>query len=74
MVTGYGGREWWTVSVDLPAGATHLRWSSSADVTSQGRGVYVDKIHAMDQDGMLFSGEGADAGRVVASGWSVSHT
>jgi CubicO group peptidase (beta-lactamase class C family) len=74
MVTGYGGREWWHVSVDLPAGATHLRWSSSADLTGQGRGVYVDKIHAMDQEGMLFSGEGADADRLVADGWSVSRT
>lgn len=74
MVTGYGGREWWQVSVDLPAGATHLRWRSSTDGSGQGRGVYVDKVHVTDPEGMLFSGEGLDADRLVADGWAVSRT
>jgi CubicO group peptidase (beta-lactamase class C family) len=73
-VTGYGGRQWWQVSVDLPAGATQLRWLSSTDGSSQGRGVYVDKIHATDPDGLLFAGDGPDAGRLVADGWSASRT
>jgi hypothetical protein len=73
-VTGYGGRQWWNVSVELPAGATHLRWRSSTDVSSQGRGVYVDKIHAVDPAGVLFNGNGPDASRLVADGWSVSRT
>ena len=73
-VTGYGGRRWWWVSVDLPAGTTHLRWRSSTDGTGQGRGVYVDKIHAVDPEGLLFSGDGPDASRLVAEGWSVSRT
>ncbi|MCO1593624.1 serine hydrolase [Micromonospora sp. RHAY321] len=69
-VTGYGGRVWWQVSVSLPDQATHLRWSSSTDGSGQGRGVYVDRVVAQDRDGVLFSGEGADASRLVANGWS----
>jgi CubicO group peptidase (beta-lactamase class C family) len=69
-VTGYGGRVWWQVSVELPNQATHLRWSSSTDGSGQGRGVYVDQIVATDRDGLLFHGEGGDASRLVAHGWS----
>ncbi|GAB3934780.1 serine hydrolase domain-containing protein [Micromonospora vulcania] len=69
-VTGYGGRVWWQVSVTLPDGATHLRWSSSTDGSGQGRGVYVDRVVAADRDGVLFQGEGGDASRLVADGWS----
>ncbi|MCW3820106.1 beta-lactamase family protein [Micromonospora sp. DR5-3] len=69
-VTGYGGRVWWQVSVELPDQATHLRWSSTTDASSQGRGVYVDRIAAADRDGVLFHGEGSDAARLVADGWS----
>ncbi|MEU6205736.1 serine hydrolase domain-containing protein [Micromonospora musae] len=69
-VTGYGGRVWWQVTAELPERATHLRWSSSTDVSSQGRGVYVDRIVAADRDGLLLHGEGGDAGRIVADGWS----
>jgi CubicO group peptidase (beta-lactamase class C family) len=74
MVTGYGGRQWWDVSVDLPAGATHLRWRSSTDGSARGRGVYVDKVHAVDPDGLLLASEGPDAARLVADGWSPSRT
>lgn len=69
-VTGYGGRVWWQVSVALPDQTTHLRFSSSTDGSGQGRGVYVDRVVAADRHGMLFSGEGADASRFVADGWS----
>ncbi|MFC0506342.1 serine hydrolase domain-containing protein [Micromonospora costi] len=73
-VTGYGGRVWWQVSVDLPERATHLRWTSSTDVSSQGRGVYVDRIVVADRGGLLFHGEGADASRLVAEGWAPART
>ncbi|MFG1888678.1 serine hydrolase [Micromonospora sp. NPDC049051] len=69
-VTGYGGRVWWQASVELPDGATHLRFSSTTDASSQGRGVYVDRIVAWDRHGSLFQGEGADATRLVPVGWS----
>ncbi|MGN9778067.1 serine hydrolase [Micromonospora sp. H33] len=70
MVTGYGGRVWWKVSVELPDQATHLRWSSTTDGSGRGRGVYVDQIVATDRNGLLFHGEGGDAARLVADGWS----
>ncbi|MFI7489959.1 serine hydrolase [Micromonospora echinaurantiaca] len=73
-VTGYGGRVWWQVSVDLPDRATHLRWSSSTDVSARGRGVYVDRIVAADRAGLLFHGEGGDAARLVAQGWAPART
>ncbi|WP_406103903.1 serine hydrolase [Micromonospora globbae] len=73
-VTGYGGRVWWQVTADLPDGATHLRWRSVTDVSSQGRGVYVDGIVVADRDGLLFSGEGADSARLRADGWSPART
>ncbi|MEU4774623.1 serine hydrolase [Micromonospora sp. NPDC023644] len=73
-VTGYGGRVWWQVSAELPDGATHLRFSSATDASSQGRGVYVDRIVAADGDGLLFQGEGGDAARLVPAGWSPART
>lgn len=73
-VTGHGGRVWWQVSVELPDRATHLRFSSTTDASSQGRGVYVDRIVVADRDGLLFQGEGADAARLVPVGWSPART
>ncbi|MFI7516366.1 serine hydrolase [Micromonospora echinofusca] len=73
-VTGFGGRVWWQVSVGLPERATHLRFSSTTDASSQGRGVYVDRIVAADRDGLLFAGEGGDAARLVPAGWSPART
>ncbi|SCF16793.1 CubicO group peptidase, beta-lactamase class C family [Micromonospora viridifaciens] len=70
-VTGYGGRVWWQVTVELPEQATHLRWRSTTDGSGQGRGVYVDRIVAADRDGMLFHDEDAgDTARLIADGWS----
>ncbi len=56
---GYGGRRWWRVSAELPAGTTDIRWSYITNSNAQGRGVYVDEI----------SVEGADVGPPVADGW-----
>jgi hypothetical protein len=59
----------------VPAGTTHLRWSYSADVSAQGRGVYVDHVLVVDTHapaGVLFAGDGADASRFVADGWAPS--
>jgi CubicO group peptidase (beta-lactamase class C family) len=41
---GYGARRWLPVSVDLPPGATQLRWRYVTDGSAQGRGVYVDHV------------------------------
>jgi CubicO group peptidase (beta-lactamase class C family) len=82
QVDGYGGRRWWQVRAALPEGSTHVRWSYRTDGNSQGRGVYVDGILAVGSAGSagpggsagsagpLFAGEGPDAARLVADGWS----
>lgn len=74
LLTGYGGREWWYVSVPIPAGTTQLRWSYKTDTAAQGRGVYVDHVLALDPRGVLFTGELGDAGRFVADGWAPANT
>ncbi|WP_148086407.1 serine hydrolase [Micromonospora sp. HM5-17] len=71
-LTGYGGRRWWHVLATVPAGTTHLRWSYTTDGSSQGRGVYVDHLLVLGLGGLYFHGEGADASRFVATGWSRS--
>jgi CubicO group peptidase (beta-lactamase class C family) len=74
-LTGYGGREWWAVSAPVPAGTTHLRWSYRTDTAAQGRGVYTDHVLVLDPrtpGGVLFAGEGGDAGMFVADGWAPS--
>jgi CubicO group peptidase (beta-lactamase class C family) len=76
-LTGYGGREWWWVSAPVPAGTTHFRWSYQTDVAAQGRGVYVDHVLVLDPrtpGGVLFVGEGADAGKFVADGWAPANS
>ena len=56
---------------ELPDRATHLRFSSATDGSSQGRGVYVDRIVAAGTaTASLFQGEGGDAARLVPAGWS----
>jgi hypothetical protein len=69
-VTGYGGRRWWQAFAELPAGTTTLRWSYTTDGSSRGRGVYVDDLLVVGTNGLLFSGEGGDAGRFVPAGWT----
>ena len=76
-LTGYGGREWWYVTAPMPAGTTHLRWSYKTDVAAQGRGVYTDHVLVLDPrtpGGVLFAGEGADAGKFVADGWAPANS
>jgi CubicO group peptidase (beta-lactamase class C family) len=69
VVTGYGARDWWHVTAALPEGTTSVRWSYQTDASAQGRGVYVDRILGVGRGGLLFAGEGADAGRLVPDGW-----
>jgi hypothetical protein len=76
-LTGYGGREWWFVSAPVPAGTTQLRWSYRTDVAAQGRGVYTDHVLVLDPrtpGGVLFAGEGPDAGKFVADGWAPANS
>lgn len=73
-VTGYGGRAWWQATAALPEGTTAVRWTYSTDVTSQGRGVYVDRILARDRTGLLFAGEGPDATRLQPTHWTETRT
>jgi CubicO group peptidase (beta-lactamase class C family) len=73
-LTGYGGRRWWRVTIDLPAGTTHLRWVYATDGSAQGRGVYVDGVLVTDRRDLLFDGERGDASRFRADGWAPSTT
>ncbi|MDQ7910633.1 serine hydrolase [Phytohabitans sp. ZYX-F-186] len=68
-VTGYGGRDWWHATAALPDGTTAVRWAYATDGSAQGRGVYVDRVLALARGRVLFAGEGADAGRLVADRW-----
>ncbi|MFC0534135.1 serine hydrolase [Phytohabitans kaempferiae] len=69
-VTGYGARAWWHVTARLPEGTTAVRWAYRTDGSAQGRGVYVDRIHATGRGGLLFAGEGRDAPRLIADRWA----
>ncbi|MGN9909659.1 serine hydrolase [Phytohabitans sp. LJ34] len=69
MVTGYGGRTWWRATAAIPDGTTAVRWTYTTDVNSQGRGVYVDRVLALGRGAPLFTGEGADASRLVLDRW-----
>ena len=71
-VTGYGGRQWWYANAALPDGTTHVRWTYSADVSSQGRGVYVDGVFVLGRNGLLLNSELGDADRFTARSWSPS--
>jgi CubicO group peptidase (beta-lactamase class C family) len=59
-VAGYGGRQWWRVSAELPDGTTDLRWSYITNGTAQGRGVYVDRLRV----------DGDQVGPPEADGWT----
>ncbi|MBF9130414.1 immune inhibitor A, partial [Plantactinospora sp. S1510] len=73
-VTGYGGRRWWQAFAEVPVGTTDLRWSYVTDGSSRGRGVYVDHLLVAGTNGLLFHGEGADADRFTATGWTPART
>ncbi len=44
VLSGFGGRTWHDVSAALPPGPVEVRWRYASDATSQGRGVYVDRV------------------------------
>ncbi len=70
-VTGYGGRRWLSVTADLPAGTTAVRWTYRTDTNSQGRGVYVDAVRVRAGGRTLFDSERpSDSARLVADGWA----
>jgi hypothetical protein len=73
-VTGYGGRRWWHVSVPLPSGTTHVRWSYATDSTAQGRGVYIDWVLVFSHGRLIFNGEAGDADRFEVNGWVPART
>jgi CubicO group peptidase (beta-lactamase class C family) len=67
-LTGYGGRRWWQVAADLPAGVTHLRFSYRTDAASQGRGVLLDRLRVVEPGAILVDGRT----RIAADGWNPS--
>ena len=75
-VSGWSGRVWHRLEAELDAwrGAeVRLRWRYVTDQLYVGRGVYVDEIRVQDGDGVLFDGgRPGDAGRIEATGWTVS--
>ncbi len=64
VLSGFGGRTWHDVSAALPPGPVEVRWRYASDATSQGRGVYVDRVrldrHRVDH--------------LTGDGWSPSRT
>ncbi|WP_320784521.1 serine hydrolase [Streptomyces sp. CRN 30] len=73
-VTGWSGRVWHRVAAELPRSpGTVLRWRYTTDRLYGGRGAYVDGLRVLDGDAVVFDGaRPADAGRVEATGWSLS--
>ncbi|SDU10745.1 serine hydrolase domain-containing protein [Jiangella alkaliphila] len=69
VVSGYQGRQWWTVRAGLPGdGDTILRWRYVTDALYQGRGVYVDDVKVRTRGKPVFDGE-RHPDRFVADGW-----
>ncbi|MGH3662226.1 MAG: serine hydrolase [Micromonosporaceae bacterium] len=70
---GYQGRSWSLGLVSLPDGATHVRFSYLTDSNAQGRGMYVDAVHAADESGVLLNSETSSGNRAfTADGWSLA--
>ncbi len=70
VVSGFGGRKWHDASAVLPsapAGSSgvQVRWRYASDATSQGRGVYVDRVR-LDRRRL--------DGRLDGNGWAPSRT
>ncbi|GLY98411.1 serine hydrolase [Actinoplanes sp. NBRC 103695] len=68
-LTGFGGRVWWQVIATLPAGVAQVRWTYTTDISSQGRGVYVDRVLVDDHGATLFRGDG-----LRADGWTLTNS
>jgi CubicO group peptidase (beta-lactamase class C family) len=43
-ISGFGGRRWHLAEAALPEGDVLVRWRYASDATTQGRGVYVDRV------------------------------
>ncbi|MCX5414767.1 serine hydrolase [Streptomyces sp. NBC_00059] len=75
-VSGWSGRLWQRVEADLSGRQgtdVRLRWRYTTDQLYVGRGVYVDGIRVEDGGRTLFDGNRpGDAGRVEATGWTLS--
>ncbi|WP_329422581.1 serine hydrolase [Streptomyces sp. NBC_01693] len=75
-VSGWSGRVWHRLEADLKAWRgteVRLRWRYVTDQLYVGRGVYVDGVRVEDAGRTLFDdGRPRDAGRVEATGWTVS--
>jgi CubicO group peptidase (beta-lactamase class C family) len=63
---GFGGRRWLPVAAELAPGTTRLRWRYVQDVSSRGRGVYVDRV--------TVGGRPLAERDFTADGWSPSRT
>ena len=55
--TASGDRRWVQARADLAAGDRILRWAYATDPDYSGRGVYVDGIRAVSDQGLLLDGE-----------------
>ncbi|MBO0868796.1 MAG: serine hydrolase [Micromonosporaceae bacterium] len=72
---GFEGRQWLHAAAALPAGTTDVRWRYRTDPLYLGRGVYVDGVHAVGVDGLLFDdNRPTDAIKFQPSGWTQSST
>lgn len=64
-ISGFGGRRWHHAEALLPGGNDVLvRWRYTSDATTQGRGVYVDKVRV--------DGDRLDDDSFTAEGWAPS--
>jgi hypothetical protein len=63
-VSGFGGRRWHLAEAALPDGDVLVRWRYASDATSQGRGVYVDRVR--------LDGERIPDDSFIAAGWTRS--
>ncbi|MFE4452820.1 serine hydrolase [Streptomyces sp. NPDC056796] len=75
-VSGWSGRVWHRLEADLSGWRgtqVRLRWRYTTDQLYVGRGAYVDGIRVEDGGRTLFDdSRSGDAGRIEATGWTVS--
>jgi hypothetical protein len=64
-LSGYGGRRWHDVTATLPSAEdVQVRWRYASDSTTQGRGVYVDRVR--------IDGKRVPDRMLIADGWELS--
>ncbi|BCY08533.1 serine hydrolase domain-containing protein [Actinoplanes sp. L3-i22] len=66
VLTGFGGRRWWSAGVNLPTGTTRLRFTYRTDGAAQGRGVLLGRLRVADAGGTLVDGSTA----LATDGWN----